>query len=126
MKLNNLVVLIPTLGLMACQESPSPTAATGIPNTPLVTHETNRSTYSPENSPFRKWSTAQLQKRRRDLYGTVPYRRDRHGVPIYLYEGQPLPQQDEIFAIEAELNRRFQAGDTSAKLDRPIPGTTHI
>jgi hypothetical protein len=38
----------------------------------------------------------------------------------------PLPQQDEIFAIEAELNRRFRAGDKAAELKRPIPGVTHI
>ena len=28
----------------------------------------------------------------------------------------PLPQQDEIKAIEVELNKRYQAGDKSAEL----------
>jgi len=32
------------------------------------------------------------------------------------YHGQPLPQQDEIKAIEVELNRRYQVGDKSANL----------
>jgi hypothetical protein len=112
--------------LAACAQSPTPTASTGIPNTPYAAYATNRYDYVPENSPFRKWTTAQLQQRRRDLYATVPYRQDRHGLPVYQYVGQPLPQQDELFAIEAELNRRYQAGDKTAELVRPIPGTTHI
>jgi hypothetical protein len=112
--------------LAACAESPTPTASTGIPNYPYATYSTNRYDYSPANSPFRRWTTAQLQQRRRDLYGTVQYSETRHGVPTYRYVGQPLPQQDEIFAIEAELKRRYQAGDRSAELTRPIPGATHI
>jgi hypothetical protein len=32
------------------------------------------------------------------------------------YHGQPPPQQDEIKAIEVELNRRYQVGDKSANL----------
>lgn len=112
--------------LAACAESPTPTASTGIPNYPYATYSTNRYDYSPANSPFRRWTTAQLQQRRRDLYGTVQYSETRHGIPTYRYVGQPLPQQDEIFAIEAELKRRYQAGDRSAELTRPIPGATHI
>src|SRR2546423_592057 len=50
----------------------------------------------------------------------------RHAIPEYTYRGQPLPQQDEIFAIENELKRRYQAGDRSAELTRPIPGVSHI
>jgi hypothetical protein len=112
--------------LAGCAESPTPTASTGVANTPYAAYGTNRYNYVPANSPFRRWTTAQLQERRRDLYATVPYRQDRHGIPAYQYVGQPLPQQDEIFAIEAELNRRYQAGDKSAELIRPIPGSTHI
>jgi hypothetical protein len=37
-------------------------------------------------------------------------------VPAYIYSGIPLPQQDEIKAIEVELNLRYQAGDQSAEL----------
>jgi hypothetical protein len=104
----------------------SPTASTAVPNYPYSAYATNRFNYVPANSPFRTWTTTQLQQRRKDLYATVPYRQDRHGLPVYQYVGQPLPQQDEIFAIEAELNRRYQAGDKSAEPERPIPGTTHI
>jgi hypothetical protein len=113
--------------LAACAESPSATTSTGIPNRPYAVYQTNHNDYAPPaNSPFRKWTTAQLQQRRIDLYATVEYRQNRNGVPVYTYRGQALPQQDEIFAIEAELNRRFQAGDKSAELVRPIPGVIHI
>jgi len=65
---------------------------------------------------YANWATAQLQKRRLDLYGMVTLTQDRQGVPAYIYHGQPLPQQDEIKAIEVELNARYQAGDKSAEL----------
>jgi hypothetical protein len=80
---------------------------------------------SPKDSPLRKWTTAQLQTRRLDLYKTVPQGQNRHGNPYYVYHGDPLPQQQEILAIEAELKRRFDAGDKSAALERPIPGGIH-
>jgi hypothetical protein len=114
--------------LAGCAESPTPTASTGIPNYPYVRYDSNRHVdASAANSPFRMWTTAQLQQRRRDLYATVEYRESRrHGIPEYTYRGQPLPQQDEIFAIENELKRRYQAGDRAAELTRPIPGTSHI
>ena len=107
-----------------CAESP--TAYTGVSNKPYVAYATNQYDYVPANSPYRTWTTAQLQQRRRDLYGTVPYDRTRKGIPVYKYHGGPLPQQDEIFAIENELKRRYQAGDRTAELVRPIPGETHI
>ena len=121
-----LMAVILAAPLAACVESPSPTASTGVPNRPYAAYDTGRFDNVPVDSPFRKWSTARLQERRRDLYATVPYTQDRHGTPVYRYQGQPLPQQDELFAIEAELNRRYQTGDKSAELARPIPGTTHI
>jgi hypothetical protein len=121
-----LMAVIFAATLVACEETRSPMTSTGIPNRPYAAYDTGRFDYSPQNSPFRRWTTAQLQDRRRDLYATVPYRQSRHGTPIYEYQGQPLPQQDELFAIETELNRRYQAGDKSAELIRPIPGTTHI
>jgi len=68
------------------------------------------------NPVYKTWSTEQLQKRRLDLYATQPFTRNRNEVPAYIYSGMPLPQQDEIKAIEVELNRRYQAGDKSAEL----------
>jgi hypothetical protein len=65
---------------------------------------------------YKDWSTDQLQKRRLDLFAQVPFTRTRNEVPAYIYSGGPLPQQDEIKAIEVELNARYQAGDKSAEL----------
>jgi hypothetical protein len=63
----------------------------------------------PANSPYREWTTAQLQQRRNDLYYMLP-----RGAG-----GSPSPQQDEIRAIEGELMRRFRAGDKMAEL-KPV------
>lgn len=60
----------------------------------------------PPDSPYRMWTTAQLQQRRNDLYYMIS-----NG-------GQP-PQKDEIRAIEGELIRRFRAGDKAAEL-KPV------
>src|SRR5438128_1857061 len=115
--------------LAACETSTTTTTtagATGARNTPYVAYGTGRYDYVPADSPLRKVSTEELQARRRKLYGSVPFTETRrNGIPVYKYHDQPLPQQDEIFAIEAELNRRYQAGDRAAELTRPIPGTTH-
>jgi hypothetical protein len=62
-----------------------------------------------------------LQKRRLDLYAMVPLARTRNEVPAYIYEGIPTRQQDEIRAIEAELNRRYQAGDRAARIESAWP-----
>ena len=75
------------------------------------------------NPVYRNWATAQLQQRRLDLYATVPFTRTRNEVPAYIYNGMPLPQQDEIKAIEVELNRRYQAGDKSAELKEFWPSS---
>ncbi len=81
---------------------------------------------SPKDSPYRSWTTAQLQERRIELYRTVTRHETRRGAPVYHYhQGDTSPQQDEIFKIESELNRRYQAGDKSAELQRPIPGMQH-
>jgi hypothetical protein len=39
------------------------------------------------------------------------------------YHRQPLPQHDEIKAIEVELNRRYQAGDKTAELKEFWPSS---
>jgi hypothetical protein len=83
--------------------------------------------YSPKNSPYRKWTTAQLQQRRLDLYRQIPQRQDRNGRPVFIHhEGEGVSdQQKEIYAIEAELNRRYQQGDKDAELTRAMPGVQH-
>jgi hypothetical protein len=88
--------------------------------------------YSPPDSPFRKWTTKHLQERRLDLYRQTPQRQTsnlpgRNGVPVFIHhEGEGVSDQNkEIFAIEAELNRRYQAGDKHAELKRAMPGQQH-
>ena len=73
------------------------------------------------NPAYRKWTTAQLQQRRIDLYYMVAQSQSRHGVAEYTYYGVPLPQQDEIRLVEAELSHRYQAGDKAAELKPAWP-----
>jgi hypothetical protein len=87
--------------------------------------------YSPPNSPYRKWTTKQLQQRRLDLYRQIPQRQTsipgHQGEPVFIHhEGEGVSDQSkEIYAIEAELNRRYQAGDKDAELKRAMPGGLH-
>ncbi|HYS95289.1 MAG TPA: hypothetical protein VEL08_02075 [Chthoniobacterales bacterium] len=88
--------------------------------------------YSPPNSPYRKWTTKQLQQRRLDLYRQIPQRQTNlpghRGEPVFIHhEGEgESDQQKEIYAIEAELNRRYQHGDKDAELKRAMPGQPHL
>src|SRR5207302_11340794 len=79
---------------------------------PNSRYSTSAEVTGPTNTPYATWTTAQVQKRRFDLYAMVPIARTRTEVPPHLYHGVPLPQQDEIKAIRAELHRRYQAGDS--------------
>jgi hypothetical protein len=101
--------------LLGCAESPSPTAATR--DTQYASRGEANSTTT---SSISKWTTAQLQQRRVDLYAEGPKWKTRRGVSVSAAHGTYLPQQTsqqkEINAIEAELNRRYQAGDKAAKL----------
>ena len=97
-----------------------------VPNRGYTRYATGVPANSPKDSPFRSWTTANLQQRRIELYRTVTRHETRRGAPVYHYhQGDTSPQQDEIFAIESELNRRYQAGDKNAELKRPIPGAQH-
>jgi hypothetical protein len=88
--------------------------------------------YSPPNSPYRKWTTKQLQQRRLDLYRQIPQTQTNlpghRGEPVFIHHGGEgvSDQQKEIYAIEAELNRRYQAGDKGAELKRAMPGQPHM
>src|SRR2546428_7626888 len=72
---------------------------------------------------YKDWSTAQLQQRRLDLYGMNPLTQTRQGVPAYIYHGQATASQDEIKAIEVELNWRYDHGDKSAELKEFWPSS---
>lgn len=104
--------------LLGCAQSSPPVAETGRP---YAAYAYNSDYRGPENSRYRNWTTAQLQQRRKDLYYMVPQRYSRNGVPEYISSGPQLPQQDEIRAIEGELNRRYHAGDKSALLQPTWP-----
>jgi hypothetical protein len=103
--------------LFGCAQQPAPPpgpAVTG--NYPYDRYARTAEVWGHPNPVYGTWTTEQLQKRRLDLYGMVTLTQTREGVPAYIYHGQPLPQQDEIKAIEVELNLRYQAGDKTAEL----------
>jgi len=83
---------------------------------PYSRYSTSAEVSESTKTPYATWTTAQLQQRRLDLYGMTPLARTNNEVPAYIYHGLPLPQQDEIRAIEGELNRRYKAGDKTAEL----------
>ena len=112
--MKQLVVLIFVASLIGCAEQPAPPAVTT--GYTYSRYSTSAEVWGHRDARYRDWTTAQLQKRRLDLYGMVTLTQTRHGVPAYIYHGQPLPQQDEIKAIEVELNARYKAGDKSAEL----------
>jgi len=95
---------------------------------PVGPKTTGPGAYSPANSPFKKWTTAQLQQRRLDLYRQIPQKQDQHGRPIFIHHGGEASsdQQREIYVIEGELNYRYQHGDKDAELKRAMPGQPHM
>jgi hypothetical protein len=113
--MKQLLALISAIGLLGCAEEQQPVTVANS-HYPYSRYSTTTEAYGYASKAYANWTTAQLQKRRLDLYGMVTQTQDRNGVPAYFYHGQPLPQQDEIKAIEVELNRRYKAGDKSAEL----------
>jgi hypothetical protein len=100
--------------IIGCAEqAPPPAVTTGYT---YSRYSTSAEVWGYRDARYRNWTTAQLQQRRLDLYGMTPLAQNREGVPAYIYHGQALPQQDEIKAIEVELNWRYQHGDKSAEL----------
>jgi hypothetical protein len=99
---------------------------------PLGPKTTGPGSYSPANSPFKKWTTKQLQQRRLDLYRQIPQRQTNlpghRGEPVFIHHGGEAfsDQQNEIYAIEGELNYRYQHGDKDAELKRAMPGQPHL
>jgi hypothetical protein len=99
---------------------------------PVGPKTTGPGAYSPPNSPYKKWTTAQLQQRRLDLYRQIPQTQTNlpghGGEPVFIHHGGEAfsDQQKEIYAIEGELNYRYQHGDKDAELKRAIPGQPHM
>ena len=122
--MKRLLLAVFAVGLIGCAQQPAP------PPGPAVTggytydrYARTAEVWGYANPVYKTWTTEQLQKRRLDLYAQVPFTRTRNEVPAYIYSGMALPQQDEIKAIEVELNQRYQAGDKSAELKEFWPST---
>ena len=105
------------VGVIGCANQPAPSPGPAVTGGfPYGRYAYSADAWGHVNPVYKSWSTDQLQKRRLDLYAQVPFTRDRNEVPAYIYSGGLLPQQDEIKAIETELNARYQSGDKSAEL----------
>jgi len=123
-----LLSVIFAAGLIGCASANSPDNV-NVANThyPYDRYSTTTEVSGATSPAYAKWTTERLQKRRLDLYATVPQTQtegrafNEQGVPIYTVRGMPLPQQDEIKAIEVELNKRYKAGDKSAELKEAWP-----
>ena len=112
------------VGLIGCAQQPAPSPGPAVTGGyPYDRYARNPDAWGYANPVYKNWTTDQLQKRRLDLYAQVPFTRNRNEVPAYIYSGMPLPQQDEIKAIETELNARYQAGDKSAELKEFWPSS---
>ena len=119
--MKQLLALILTTGLFGCTTEPPQQITVANTHYPNSRYSTSAEVTGPTNTPYATWTTAALQKRRLDLYAMVPLARTRSEVPAYIYEGIPTRQQDEIRAIEAELNRRYQAGERAARIESAWP-----
>jgi hypothetical protein len=105
------------VGLIGCANQPAPSPGPAVTGGyPYSRYAYTADVWGHRSGVYKDWSTDQLQKRRLDLYAQVPFTRTRNEVPAYIYSGGALPQQDEIKAIENELNWRFQHGDKTAEL----------
>lgn len=110
------------VGLIGCAQQPAPPPGPAVTGGfPYGRYAYSGVTWGYRSSVYKNWTTEQLQKRRLDLFAQVPFTRTRNEVPAYVYSGGLLPQQDEIKAIEVELNARFRAGDKSAELQEFWP-----
>lgn len=110
--------------LAGCAADTSEPVAVANVNPTYAQHATSHVVTGPTGTAYATWTTADLQKRRLELYRMVPQRPlTRARLPAYTTRGQPLPQQDEIKVIEAELNQRYKAGDKTAELKPAWPDT---
>ena len=121
--MKTLLTVLFAVGVISCANAQS----NGGTSAASLGPRTGPAYYSPPNSPYKKWTTKQLQQRRLDLYRQIPQRQDRNGRPVFIHhEGEgESDQQKEIYAIEAELNYRYQHGDKDAELKRAMPGSQH-
>src|SRR4029077_12107316 len=99
---------------------------------PVGPKTTGPGAYSPPNSPYKKWTTAQLQQRRLDLYRQIPQTQTNlpghRGEPVFIHHGGEAfsDQTTNIYAIAWGLTWRYQHGDKDAELKRAMPGQPHM
>ena len=115
-QLLELLALALSAALLGCTTQSPEQIVVANTHYPYSRYSTSAEVSESTKTPYATWTTAQLQQRRLDLYGMTPLARTNNEVPAYIYHGLPLPQQDEIRAIEGELNRRYKAGDKTAEL----------
>ena len=112
------------VGLIGCANQPAPSPGPAVTGSyPYSRYAYTANVWGYRSPAYKDWSTDQLQQRRLDLYAQVPFTRTRNEVPAYIYSGISLPQQDEIKAIEVELNWRYDHGEKSAELKEFWPST---
>src|SRR5438045_7653769 len=117
--MKQLLLAVFAASLIGCAEQPPAPVQTA--NYPYDRYARTAEVWGHANPVYRSWTTEQLQKRRLDLYGMVTLTQTRTGVPTYIYNGQPLPQQDEINDIESALSLRYPAGENTAALIQFCP-----
>ena len=116
-----LLAIIPASLLLGCATDQAENINVSNTRSTYARHSTTHVVTGPTGTAYQTWSTADLQARRLKLYAMVPTRPGKGNVPQYVVRGTQLPQQDEIRAIEAELNKRYKAGDKSAELKDAWP-----
>ncbi|MEP7015279.1 MAG: hypothetical protein ABI925_07550 [Verrucomicrobiota bacterium] len=119
--MKQLLALVLAVGLVGCVEESQQVSTPGG-NYPYARYSTTSEVSGPSGV-YASWTTAALQKKRLDMYAMLPQTQTANGVPAYISHGPQLPAQDEIKKIEAELNKRYKAGDKSAQLKEWWPRT---
>lgn len=77
--------------------------------------------WASDNNPWAHWSTAALQKKRIELYKTIPVIGNNKGVTVFAKHSQPQPEEVEIQKIEKELQLRLIHGDKAAYFEPGAP-----
>src|SRR6266581_5515677 len=99
--MKRLLLAASAIVLIGCANQPAPPPGPAVTGSyPYSRYAYTADVWGHRSPAYKDWATAQLQQRRLDLYATVPLARTRNEVPAYIYSGMPLPQQDEIKAIE--------------------------
>ena len=115
--MKRLFLAVFAVGLIGCANQPAPPPGPAVTGSyPYSRYAFTADVWGHRSPAYKDWSTAQLQQRRLDLYGMNPLTQTRRACLLISITGKQRPQQDEIKAIEVELNWRYDHGDKSAEL----------